>query len=560
MWVVLRLVVLVIVATLTACGDGANRLPPEQADASLPGGADGGVPGGADGGVPVCGNGLIDPGEACDDGNATDGDGCDSHCTRGTLAQLHYVKASNTGGADEFGISVALSADGSTMAVGAINEDSSATGVGGDQFNDDARDSGAVYVYTHSGQQWNQQAYIKASVTGFADSFGLKVALSADGSTLAVGAPLEDSAATGIDGVPTNDAAEDSGAVYVYTRSGTMWTQQAYIKASNTGRFDNFGLSLSLSADGSTLAVGAQFEASAATGIGGDQSDDSRFGAGAVYVFTRAGTTWNEQAYIKASATDFNDLFGCSVSLSNDGATLAVGAEAEDGGTTGIGGDPDDDSAPNAGAAYVFTRNNTAWSQQAYVKASNTGAEDIYGFSVALAGDGATLAVGAPWEASAATGIDGPGDDNSVGQSGAVYVYTRSGAAWSQQAYVKASNAKPQDFGWSVALSNDGSMLLVGAPDESSASPGIDGDQSDRTAGNAGAAYLFSRTGTRWAQQHYIKASNPDQSDQFGHDIALSSDASTLVVGAFWESGSSTGIDGLPDNNAYASGAVYVFQ
>jgi hypothetical protein len=140
----------------------------------------------------------------------------------------------------------------------------------------------------------------------------------------------------------------------VFTRSGTTWTQQAYVKASNTGADDSFGYSVVLLADGSTLAVGAYNEASAATGIGGNQADNSAGGAGAVYVFTRSGTTWTQQAYVKASNTGADDGFGRSVALSADGSTLAVGAYGEGSAATGIDGNQADGSAVQAGAVYVF--------------------------------------------------------------------------------------------------------------------------------------------------------------------------------------------------------------
>ena len=110
-------------------------------------------------------------------------------------------------------------------------------------------------------------------------------ALSADGSTLAVGADSEGSRSTGINGNQTDNSAPYAGAVYVFTRTGSTWLQQAYIKASNTNADDGFGWSLALSADGSTLAVGALGEGSSATGINGNQLDDSATSAGAVYVY-----------------------------------------------------------------------------------------------------------------------------------------------------------------------------------------------------------------------------------------------------------------------------------
>jgi ABC-type Fe2+-enterobactin transport system substrate-binding protein len=205
--------------------------------------------------------------------------------------------------------------------------------------------------------------------------------------------------------------------VYVFTRTGGVWSQQAYVKASNTGAGDGFGWSVAL--DGDTLAVGAPGEASSATGINGTQTDNSAVISGAVYVFTRTGGVWSQQAYVKASNTETGDQFGDSVAL--DGDTLAVGAPGEASGATGINGNQDNNSGVISGAVYVLVRDGGVWSQQAYVKASNTEAGDGFGWSVAL--DGNTLAVGAPGEASSATGINGTQTDNSAVISGAVYVY-----------------------------------------------------------------------------------------------------------------------------------------
>lgn len=393
-----------------------------------------------------------------------------------------------------------------------------------------------------------QQAYVKASNTDAYDNFGISVALSGD--TLAVGAFGEDSAATGINGDETSNGPFSSGAVYVFARSGATWSQQAYVKASNTDQEDLFGWSVAL--DGDTLVVGARLEDSAATGIDGDPTDNSAGSSGAVYVFVRSGTTWDQQAYVKASNTDGDDGFGESVAISGD--TIVVGGGGEDSAATGIGGDPTDNSAANSGAAYVFVRSGTTWTQQAYVKASNTDAGDGFGDSVAISGD--TLVVGARFEQSAATGIGGDQTDNSIFQAGAVYVFVRSGATWSQQAYVKASNTGTEDqFGRSVAIFGD--TLAVGASGEDSAATGVGGDQSDG-AFRSGAAYVFVRSGTTWSQQAYVKASNTDAFDKFGASVAISDDA--LAVGAFEESSAATGVDGDQDDNSRPnSGAVYLF-
>ena len=277
----------------------------------------------------------------------------------GTLAtSIGYFKASNTDADDLFGRSVSLSSDGNTLAVGAIGESSKGTGVNGvDQDDDTSNQSGAVYVFTLSGTTWVQQAYVKASNTGTGDFFGRLVSLSSDGNTLAVGAVLEDSKGTGVNGLDQDDGTLNaSGAVYVFTRSGTTWSQQAYVKASNTGASDIFGISVSLSSDGNTLAVGATLEDSKGTGVNGvDQDDDTITDSGAVYVFTRSGTTWVQQAYVKASNTGASDQFGISVSLSSDGNTLAVGADREDSKGTGVNGsDQDDDTLSDSGGVYLY--------------------------------------------------------------------------------------------------------------------------------------------------------------------------------------------------------------
>ncbi|HWO19672.1 MAG TPA: integrin [Kofleriaceae bacterium] len=526
---VLSLAALTALTALAACSGGAAGPPlarpgPETEDGQLAGDEDGA--------------GLV----ACGD------------CTGSALAQRAYLKASTVDPSDIFSGAVALSADGSTLAVGAIGEDSAATGVGGDQQDNSADFAGAVYVFTRSGATWIQQAYLKASNTEAGDSFGQHVALSADGSTLAVTSSWEASSATGIGGDQQDNSVYAAGAVYVFARSGTTWSQEAYVKASNTDDNNVFGEGLALSGDGSTLAVGAAGEDSAATGIGGDQSDSSAPSSGAVYVFTRSGTTWSQEAYVKASDTAENAYFGVSVALSRDGSTLAVGAENhfQDGADPLILG---------AGAAYVFTRSGTTWSQEALLQASNPGEDDRFGRNLVLSGDGATLAVTAISEDSAATGIDGDQADNTAPWSGAVYVFARSGTTWAQEAYVKASNTEAGDnFGYSLALSHNGSTLAVGAPFEHSAATGIDGDQADNTVEYSGAAYLFERSGATWTQAAYVKASNTGEEDQFGISLALSRDGSTLVVGALAEDSAATGVDGdQSDNSAHAAGAVYVF-
>ena len=242
---------------------------------------------------------------------------------------------------------------------------------------------------------------------------------------MVVGAPSEASSATGVNGNGSNNSAPRSGAAYVFARSGTTWTQQAYLKASNTDADDQFGTSLAVSGD--TVVVGAPAERSNATGVNGDQSNNSLPNAGAAYVFFYQNgpvtTGWTQRAYLKASDADANDNFAASVAVSD--GTVVVGVLGEDSNATGVNGDSSNNSGTNSGAAYVFARGGTSnaptWSFQYYLKASNAEANDFFGKSVAVSGD--LVVVGAHGESSNALGINGDQSNNSVFGSGAAYVF-----------------------------------------------------------------------------------------------------------------------------------------
>jgi hypothetical protein len=261
-----------------------------------------------------------------------------------------------------------------------------------------------------------------------------------------------------------------------------------------------------------------------------------------VEVTRQLAASFAQQAFLKASNAGTNDLFGASVAISGD--TLVVGAIGEG---SSAGGGQNDNSAPNAGAVYVFTRNNGVWIQQAYLKASNADAGDLFGISVALSGD--TLVVGATGEGSSA---GGGAADNSKPGAGAVYVFIRNNnGLWVQQPYLKASNADAGDEFGRVALSGD--TLAVGAIGEGSS---VGGGAADNSAPGAGAVYVFIRNNNGlWVQQPYLKASNADAGDEFGR-VALSGD--TLAVGAIGEGSSVNG--GEADNSTPDAGAGYVFQ
>ncbi|HLI28456.1 MAG TPA: FG-GAP-like repeat-containing protein [Chloroflexota bacterium] len=353
-------------------------------------------------------------------------------------------------------------------------------------------DAAAVYPVTID--PLVQQAQLTAGLAA-GDSLGQSVALSADGSTALVGAYLAD-----LPGKP------NAGAAYVFGRRGTLWSVAA-LTASDAAASDNFGISVALSADGSTALVGA---------YGADLPGKPN--AGAAYVFVRSGSSWSQQAKLTAGDAAAGDYFGGSVALSADGSTALVGAYHAD-----LPGQAD------AGAAYVFGRSGTTWSQQAKLVAADAATGVSLGSSVALSADGSTALVGAD-------GADQPGKQD----TGAAYVFGRSGTTWSQQAKLTASDAATGDgFGIRVALSADGTIALVGA---------YHADLSGKT--NAGAAYGFVRSGSSWSQQQKLTAAGGAGRDEFGRSVALSADGTTALVGAY-------GTDLLPGKTD--AGAAYGF-
>lgn len=255
------------------------------------------------------------------------------------LVQEAFLKASNAGAGDFFGWSVMI--DGDTAVVGAVGEQ----GDGSDPSDNSRRASGAVYIFVKSDGSWTQQAYLKSANVDIEDGFGLSLALSGD--TLIVGAPYEDSAASEINGDAADNLAPDAGAAYVFTRSGSTWTQEAYLKASNAESGDQFGRSVAI--DGDQVLVSAWLESSNAVDSDGDQSNNDAPEAGAVYAFRRTGSAWAQTAYLKAPNSGEGDQFGVSVSL--DAGTAVVGALYEDSAATGVSGDGASNLSPDSGAA-----------------------------------------------------------------------------------------------------------------------------------------------------------------------------------------------------------------
>jgi hypothetical protein len=486
--------------------------------------------------------------------------------------QEAYIKAVNNGAGDNFGASLSLSGD--TLAVGAFLEDSNLTTItnGESAGSDNSKaDSGGVYVYKRSGKAWIQETFIKAGNSDLNDKFGENISL--DGNTLAVGVKWEDSnvrAITNGVGVTENNLSADSGAVYVYKRTGANWIQEAYIKSLNSDFDDRFGASVSISGD--TLAVGAVHESSNLLTITNSNtffsSNNDRNASGAVYIYKRSGTTWVQEAYLKADNARTFDNFGRSLSLSGD--TLAVFSFDDSAQTTITTSGNAGTTSNESGAVYIFKRTGSNWVQEAFIKASNNGADDIFGLMLSVNDD--TLVVSAINEDNSRTDITNGNiailDNNSASNSGAVYVYKRSGGVWTRDAYIKSANNRAGNlFGYSVNVS--GNTLVVGAPNESSNQTVItNGTTASINTSNSysGAVYIYKRSLMGWIQEAYVKAVNNNSldynGDGFGISLSLSGD--TVAVGATGESSNQSiitnGTSASIDVTSSASGAVYVYR
>jgi hypothetical protein len=373
------------------------------------------------------------------------------------------------------GMSVALSADGNTAIVGgpgANNADRDRSPFVGP--------AGAAWLFTRSGSVWTQQGNKLVGTTseygGGLWSQGASVAVSADGNTAIVGGPSDN---------------RTTGAAWVFTRSGGVWTQQGY-KLVGTGAYPTRepplplgqGMSVALSADGNTAIVGA-------------------WRAEAAWVFTRSSGVWTEQGKLVGTGAVGSARQGMSVALSADGNTAILGGWSDNSKT---------------GAAWVFTRSGGVWRQQGK-KLVGTGAvgSACQGMSVALSADGNTAILGGPgdnpWDRSVPFGL---------GAAGAAWVFTRSGGVWTQQGdkLVSTGALGRARQGISVALSADGNIAIVGGISD---------------AGGVGAASVFTRSGGHWTQDQNLIGSGAV--GKSAPSVALSADGSSILVGGSNDNG-----------------------
>lgn len=398
-------------------------------------------------------------------------------CAVRAQAQETKLVPSDGAGSDLFGRAVSISDDGGYALVGAAQHDVPSFL------------SGAAYVFVRDGSDWTEQSMLFALDAAAGDRFGESVALSGDGVYALVGATGDD------------DTEFISGSAYVFVRDGTAWSQQDKLNAEDPGDADQLGMSVALNGDGTVALVGAWLD------------DDNGDDAGSAYVFTRIGEAWAQEAKLLATDGAAGDWFGTGVSLSADGNYALVAAYF------------DDDDGENSGSVYVFHRDGGAWTEQAKLVADDAAALDNFGFGVQLSGNGEVAVVGA-WL-----------DDDDGDRSGAAYLFTRSGTAWTQQSKLTADDAAAGDqFGYSVSINGSGTVVLVGANTDSDA------------GSESGSMYVFTRDGAMWAQAEKYTASDGAASDYFGRSVALSRNAGYGLVGA----------DG-DDDNGDDSGSAYVF-
>jgi hypothetical protein len=490
-----------------------------------------------------------------------------------TWTQQQKIVASDRGGTtyDNFGWDVDISGD--YAVVGARTDDQDASGGAFKQ------DAGSAYVFVRSGTTWTQQQKLVSSDRGAQDRFGWSVAISGD--YIAVGATTESHNATG------GDSLDGAGSAYIFVRSGSVWSQQQKIVASDRQSVDQFGYAVEM--DGLNAIVGAVvedhdefsldsvrnagstyiFERSGSnwtqqvkvvpqgpsfttTGlddffgysvsihgnyaiVGAFQEDEDSSAnnmlneSGSAYIFTRSGGSWALQQKLVASDRGRRDRFGASVAIYGDYAI--VGAYSEDENASGSA------SATDAGSAYIFTRSGNNWIQQQKIVASDRASGDNFGWSVAINGDYAI--VGAPQEDEDASG------NSTAASAGSAYIFVRSGNSWTQQQKMVASDRQAGDnFGFSVSIS--GNYAIIGANQEDEDASGA------ATADSAGSAYIFVRSGSNWTQQQKIVASDRGRADQFGTSVGISGDYA--IVGAYLEDHNTTGIDSLS-----ASGSAYIY-
>lgn len=376
---------------------------------------------------------------------------------------------------EEFGYDISISDDGNVLAVSAYLEDSTLDG-SGNLINGQVVGSGTVFLYRRNNGNWTLEENIKASNVGNAgsdlyDQFGYSLALSGDGTKLAVGG--YDSSCVRND--PNNNGCTRAGAVFYFAESNNSWNEEIYIKPAIINASDTFGASVALSYDGSTLIAGAPKEDSNSTGIDGNESNNTEEDNGAAYIYNINFIERSySQTYIKHSTlinpAPFGGLqFGQSVAISDDGQRALVGSRRNE--------------------VHIFERNAGSWIETHILSESNGGA---YGNAFSISADGNTILTSDSYNNSPDVGLSGSNSGTSAPLSGAVFLYKLVNNNWESQAFLKPLASDVANyFGTAVSISNDGLDIFVGHQSEQGNGTDTDGDPEDNSLNNAGAVYIY---------------------------------------------------------------------
>jgi hypothetical protein len=420
------------------------------------------------------------------------------------LTSIGYVKASNPDRFDGFGGYAQLSQDGNTLVVSS-HEDSNATGVNGNQSNNDSEDSGAVYVFRRIGLVWRQEAYLKPNVNSRQQYFGIgyplgfrALSVTADGSLIAVGAPGEY-----VNGV------EFGGAVYLFARAADgTWSQTEKFTLPAPVVYDFFGVSADLSSDGLYLKVTSY-------------AQDRRMQRD--YIFRHGAAGWFQYA---VHAPDPGDIL-CSSQMSGNANAIVSICHGE----------------LNGSQRLRVRRGLGTWEPVQDIPLPST-----FSQIPAVSGNGARIALYVV---------------NAAGQR-EVRVYGWTGSAYVQETALESPGGTATDypsFGQGLALNRNGTVLAVGDYSNALSGPGVSAPPPTSVlALREGAAFVYQRgTGSPgWTLSKVVKS--PNFSGSFGRDVSLSGNGLTLAVGAPGERSGSRGIDGDQTNTSRpGSGAVYLY-
>ena len=374
----------------------------------------------------------------------------------------------------QLGASVAISDDGRIIVLGALN---SKTG---------SVVTGAAYVYEKTGDTYTWIQKLTASDGAESDYFGRSVAISGNGDTIIIGAY----------GVDTDNGA-NSGSAYVFKHIGSSYSQVQKLTASDGVSGDCFGYSVAISSDGSTIVTGSY------------RDDDKGSDSGSAYVFKYNGSNYTQVQKLTASDGVSDDFFGFSVAISSDGSTIVIGSHA------------DDDKGTDSGSAYVFKYNGSNYTQVQKLTASDGATGDQFGRPVAISSDGSTIIISSVFK----------GD-----RSGSAYVFKYDGSGYNQMQKLTASDGASGDsFGWSVAISSDGSTIVTGSV--------FKGDRS-------GSVYVFKYDGQLYQEVKKLTGNKYLPNGYFGYSVAIASNTQQIAVGALrWT-----------DETAVDTGAGFVFS